>query len=352
MQTLELRAGPRALERIQKNGLSPDDITVLAAAAGGPKGLMLAGVDPFLFGDWLLQRERPLPLIGSSAGAWRVAMACRADEAAAAGLTANYIEQTYVGRKPSAMEISTTANKMLGEAVGEVGAEAMLRHPIFRLQVITARCFGGLGVDTPLWRQQAGGAAAFAANAASRTRLAKHIQRVVFHDPRMNLSFAKDAFNTRFVPLSVANTQAALLASGSIPLLMQGVQDPAGAPAGMYRDGGIVDYQMDLPLPPQNGVVLLPHFESRVVTGWLDKMLKWRRPQNLQDTLVISPSAEFVASLPDRKIPDRSDFERYYQKDDQRIKNWRTSVERSYEMGEELQQLLRSGDIAARLKPV
>lgn len=352
MKTLEFRAGPRALERIQKNGLSPSDITVLAAAAGGPKGLMLAGVDPFLFGDWLLKREKPLPLIGSSAGAWRVAMACRADEAAAAELTANYIEQTYIGKKPSAAEISATANTMLDQAVGEVGAEAMLAHPVFRLQIITARCFGGLAVDTPMWKQQAGGAAAFAANATSRNRLAKHMQRVVFHDPRLKLPFAADAFNTKHVPLTVANTQDALLASGSIPLIMQGVENPTGAPPGMYRDGGLVDYQMDLPLAPQNGVVLLPHFESRVITGWLDKMLKWRRPRNLQDTLVVSPSAEFVASLPDGKIPDRSDFERLFGQDERRIGNWRETVQRSYEMGEELEQLLTSGDIAARVKPV
>jgi len=352
MQTLELQAGPRAYARIQKNGLGPDDVAVVAAAAGGPKGLALAGIDPFLFGDWLMRRSEPLPLIGSSAGAWRVAMACRADSVATGTLTRNYVEQRYVGKKPSAAEISQTAGAMLDAAVGEQGATAMLNHPLYRLQVITARCFGGLAVDMPMWRQQLGGAAAFAANTLGRLRLAKHIQRVVFHDPRLALQFASDEFNTEYVPLSVANTQAALLASGSIPLLMQGVQNPAGAPPGMYRDGGIVDYQMDLPLPPQNGVVLLPHFENRVVTGWLDKMLKWRRPANLDDTLVISPSAEFVASLPGAKIPDRSDFQQFYQRDDDRIAQWNSTIERTAEMGQELEQLLTSGNIAARVVPL
>ena len=55
--SLELRAGPRALEHIRGFGLSPSDIACVPAAAGGPKGLALIPFDKWLFGEWL--RERP-----------------------------------------------------------------------------------------------------------------------------------------------------------------------------------------------------------------------------------------------------------------------------------------------------
>ena len=51
--------------------------------------------------------------------------------------------------------------------------------------------------------------------------------------------------------LTPDNLRAALLASGSIPLLMEGVRIP-GAP-GVYRDGGSADYHLDLDYGPGPG---------------------------------------------------------------------------------------------------
>ena len=36
---LTIKAGPRALARIQANGLTPADVGILPGAAGGPKAL-------------------------------------------------------------------------------------------------------------------------------------------------------------------------------------------------------------------------------------------------------------------------------------------------------------------------
>ena len=49
------------------------------------------------------------------------------------------------------------------------------------------------------------------------------------------------------VPLDHANSEDALLASGSIPLVCDPVRNPASAPRGDYWDGGLIDYHLLLP---------------------------------------------------------------------------------------------------------
>lgn len=74
-------------------------------------------------------------------------------------------------------------------------------------------------------------------------------------------------------------------------MVMQGVRDLPGAGAGTYRDGSLLDYHLDLPYHG-NDIVLYPHFTDRVIPGWFDKGLPWRRSnqQGLQDVLLLAPS--------------------------------------------------------------
>lgn len=65
----------------------------------------------------------------------------------------------------------------------------------------------------------------------------------------------------------------ALLASGSIPLVLDAVTDIAGAPPGRYWDGGLVDYHLHLPYQREPDLVLYPHFADHIVPGWLDKAM-------------------------------------------------------------------------------
>lgn len=79
MAALEVHAGPRALQHLQREGWRAADIRVVPAAAGGPKGLVLVPLDRYLFGDWLSGEGPPLHLVGASIGAWRMAAACARD---------------------------------------------------------------------------------------------------------------------------------------------------------------------------------------------------------------------------------------------------------------------------------
>lgn len=347
-ENLRFRAGPIAARHIQKNGLNVEDICCVAGAAGGPKWLTLAGIDRWLFPHWLAKRNQPLPLIGSSAGAWRMAAACAANDRTLDELTSSYIEQQYDG-VPSPEEISETAADILDDFLeADHTSAALLEHPIFRLNIITAKCSGGMASDNTN-RQKISGLAAATANLLGRPLLRRWFQRVVFHDPRQlnahpPIEF-QDAFGNTQISLTQNNIKSALLASGSIPLVMKGVHNPDGAPPGLYRDGGVIDYHMDLAIKPTEGIILLPHFSPKVVPGWLDKMLPWRKPQHLQNTLLIHPSEEFIQSLPNQKIPDRNDFKLYFGRDDERIKDWYSVVEKSKALGEELEYVLNQQKI-------
>src|SRR5215210_8843777 len=92
---LTLRAGPRALAKIRERGLDAAMVEIIPGAAGGPKGLGIAGLDRAIFTEWLPAKPRVRHLIGASIGAWRFAAACCDDPVAALGAFARaYTSQT------------------------------------------------------------------------------------------------------------------------------------------------------------------------------------------------------------------------------------------------------------------
>ena len=72
-------AGKKALPVIRDEGLDPERVQIVAGAAGGPKWLVLYGLDRLLFGRFFKDRKNPLHLIGSSIGTWRFAAASVSD---------------------------------------------------------------------------------------------------------------------------------------------------------------------------------------------------------------------------------------------------------------------------------
>jgi hypothetical protein len=193
---------------------------------------------------------------------------------------------------------------------------------------------------------------AISANMVSRRHLGRFMERGIVHDARIKTPVSKLVdFPSHEVALSSDNLLPALLASASIPLVMSGVRNIPGAPDGVYRDGGLLDYHLDLPYE-QPGIILYPHFTDKVVPGWFDKTLPWRRGDatRLQDVLLISPSREYLDSLPDRKLPDRKDFEKYLGDDSGRERSWRTSIAESDRLGDEFLELVDSGRLLDRVQ--
>ncbi len=351
--TLTIRAGPRARARILEHGLDPADVALIPGAAGGPKALGLTGLDIALFGEWLPKAPRVRHLVGASIGAWRFAAACRADPAQGLRELARlYAAQRYPPGSGAAF-VTRKVREMLA-ALFDGHDEGILASRDWRVHVLAVRGRGPLVHDAGL-RRAAGFGAAALANLAGRRHLRHFLERTIFHDARArppfladagvpgdpvpatgNPSIRFDAFKTHAVALDRENLREALVASAAIPLVIEAVPDIPGAPAGLYWDGGLIDYHLHLPYARVDGLVLYPHFTDRIVPGWFDKALPWRRARGewLDNVVLVSPTREYVAKLPFGKLPDRKDFKRFESDFDGRLSYWKTAIAESERLGE------------------
>lgn len=107
---------------------------------GGPKWLVLYGLDRLLFGPWFAGRSAPLHLIGSSIGSWRFTAASTADpEAAFDRFAEAYISQQYSAR-PTPEEVTAESLRILDRFVNDDQVDHILSHPVFRLNCLSVRC--------------------------------------------------------------------------------------------------------------------------------------------------------------------------------------------------------------------
>lgn len=335
---LHIAAGPKALRHLQENGLQLADIRAMLGASGGPKWLVLNQLDRFLAPRLAADTQVDIDLLGTSIGSWRFACYAQPDPLAAFDrFEAAYFAQAYTA-KPDTREISLECSRILEAILCEQHA-AIVNAEKRRLHIITNRCRPAmLDKYNEPGKWQLGASAL--ANAAGRKYLKHFFERILFAPAGSKLPFQESIFLQESVRMSTGNLQQALMATASIPLLMQAVHDIPGTSGGTCVDGGIIDYHFDTPLPYDNGIVLYLHFSPRLVPGWFDKMLPWRRPRatSLDNVLLISPSQEFIASLPNGRIPDRHDF---VQMDDvQRKAAWRRVLAETGRLAEELAQQL------------
>jgi hypothetical protein len=339
MSALSIHAGPKALAHLREHGLRAKDVAIVPAAAGGPKGLVFQKLDQWLFGSWLPSAPRERTLIGASIGAWRMAAACHADPVAAFQRLGDVYSGQCYPLKPSPQFVTQSCEQLLADFIG--GHETdIVSHPHNRLHILTSRGRKLLQAPRRKISATAGFGMAILGNIVSRSQLANHFARVVFSDTRDPAFWLKakfDAFDTHFAPLAPDNVAAALLATGTLPFVMEAVRDIPHAPAGTYWDGGLIDYQLALPYSrvagnPEGGLVLYPHFSGHIVPGWFDKQLPWRRAGGgrnrgwLDNVILIAPSRAFLQTLSRGKLPDRKDFIYYGTNDDQRILNWKLAM--------------------------
>ncbi|MEL7539046.1 MAG: patatin-like phospholipase family protein [Pseudomonadota bacterium] len=349
---LRLLAGPDALKEINRDGLSFARVRTVAGASGGPKWLVLAGLDHYFAAEVVPRLAGEVALLGSSIGAWRnVSLAQTNPSAAVQRFERAYIEQRYTV-KPTPAEVTAMSYQILSELLGDDGVRAALEHPVLRQSIVTVRCRRATASDRRL-PLAAGLLAAASANFVRRDWLGRFFTRAVFHDPRSQPVWLQQAdIETTAIALNEANLVDAVVASGSIPFVLSGVRDPAGAPSGVYRDGGVIDYHLDLPLSADDGIALFPHFYSTITPGWFDKRLTGRHgnPAHFRRVLLLAPSAAFVDTLPGRKIPDRTDFTTM--SDDERIAAWRTVVSASRRLADEFAELVEHERLGAAVEPL
>lgn len=336
---LHVAAGTKARKHLREHGLQLSDIRAMLGASGGPKWLVLNRLDRYLAPRLATPAGISLDLLGTSIGSWRFACYAQNDPLAALDrFEAAYFEQSYSAR-PGPAEISAECGKILDALLGNAGSE-ICSNTSRRLHTIADRCLPaalGSGGKPQSWRL---GLSALA-NLAGRSRLRPFYERVLFRGEGSQLPFADSRFGLEDASLRPTNLRQALMATASIPVLMDPVCDIPGTRGGVCVDGGIIDYHFDTPLPYADGIVLYPHFSPRLVPGWFDKLLPWRRPGPVftDNVVVLSPSADFIRRLPNGRIPDRHDFTTMDTRT--RLKTWKVTLEATERLVDALHERLQ-----------
>jgi hypothetical protein len=349
---LTFKAGVGALKSIKTHGFDPASIGTIAGASGGAKWLVLSQLDRAILRNLVPRLRAPVHLLGSSIGAWRFACYAQNDPVAAIDrFETAYIEQSY-SERPDIHEISAKSRENIDFILGANGGAEILSHPVFRTHVMAVRSRHVLASDKR-WLLTVGLLAAAGLNVLNRKTLGMFFERALFYDARdLPPFFDVGGFPLQQIVLNAENLADVIVATGSIPLVLTGVRDISGAKPGVYRDGGIIDYHHDLPHSDAGRFTLYPHFCDRIVPGWFDKNLGWRRPQadHVDRTILVSPSPTFVAKLPRAKIPDRTDFHSYSPAE--RIVAWRTCVKACEQLADEFNEVMGNDQLAARLQPL
>lgn len=348
--SLTFKAGASALRTVRNNGFDISSIGTIAGASGGAKWLVLSQLDRAILSNLVPKLKGPVHLLGTSIGSWRFACYAQDDPVAAIDrFETAYVEQTF-SERPDIHEITATSREIIKRVLGETGVDEILNHPVFRTHVMAVRSRHVLATETR-WLLTLGLVAAAGLNIANRRTLGMFFERALFYDARdIPPFFDATGFPLQQIPVSTLNLEDAIVATGSIPLVLSGVRDIEGASPGVYRDGGLIDYHHDLPHSDEERLTLYPHFYDRIVPGWFDKSLGWRRPhpEHVGRTILISPSAEFVSSLPYAKIPDRTDFVNYSQAE--RVQAWRGCIDACQRLADDFNEVLEKDQLAAHLQ--
>lgn len=356
MERLCIRAGKRALELIRDGGFRFDRISTYVGPGVGPRWLVASGFDLTLLRSGNLgSKSRPLLLAGSSAGAWRFAAWLQPEpEKSYRRLLDAYIG-LFVDRMSTPASLGRSLQEVINAFLEDDAVPFALAHDQYRIAVTTARAKNLVASETP-WIQKSGLTLCYALNRLNRSHLFRFFERVVFYSGPLPPPFClRPGFRGTAVPLNPVNFKQAVLASGAIPLVIEGITDIYGAPRGVYRDGGIIDYHLDhVHAVKEDEVTLLFHHENRLIPGWLDKKLKGRRPEAeaLDHLLVITPSPQLVKTFPGGKLPDRDDFLTFINDAAGRILNWRKVVEICAPLGEEFTEQVQSGKIRGIVEPL
>ncbi len=346
---LNLQAGPAALEHLHQHGLHIRDFGYMLAASGGPKWLVLAGLDKYL------TQEHPVDMqgiygLGTSAGAFRLACYARQDATQAITQFAHdYINTTYSGPRPPMEERDNSVKNILDGIV--LGKEKdIISSPNMRPHWITSQCHG-LGQRANWMTQIAHLGLSYMANRVRREALGLLYSRSCFipEDSRLQLQDPHQ-LPTDYHHLSSNNLYDSLLASGTIPLFSPVRQNIVGAP-GNHVDGGLLDYHFDMQLQgATKPLVLYPHFSAQPRAGWFDKKLtRQPRPSSYDKVLLLTPSAAFLARLKQQRLPERGDFRAY--DDITRKQAWQQAVDLSNYLAEELQKVIVTQDLSL-IKPL
>ncbi len=344
---LMLLAGASALKEIKEHGLSANRIKLIVGASGGPKWLMLSRLDQYINQHFLASATQPISLIGSSIGAWRMALyAQKNPEQVFKEFETAYLEQQYP--KPlKPKDITVFVNEILAIFFSGKRAKHVVENAKRKLHVVAVRnrkIFNGSHNAVQILNLL---------TAATGNILSSKIVEALY--PRVLISqdesFEPYEKKPELIKLTENNLGQSLAASGAIPMVLEPTKIEGGKDR-WHWDGGTVDYHFSGPFNIDDGLVFYPHFFPKVIPGWFDKALPWRKikAKNYDNVVMLTPDKEFIASLPYGKIPDRKDFVEL--SDEDRLAYWNTVLAATDKLVEEFHAMLEKDGGASAVQPI
>eukprot|EP00741_Cyanophora_paradoxa_P000006 tig00000017_g6.t1 len=136
----------------------------------------------------------------------------------------------------------------------------------------------------------------------------------------------------QFYRLTPENFRPALHASCAIPFIIEPVTEIPGTGPGLYIDGGLADYQLNVAV--EAPALLLSHSRN-VKATWMDVWVPGKRPHPacFEHCSVVWPGADLVGAFPGGSVPTKRDWERWAGPDleHERIRRWLGSIQKSRE---------------------
>ena len=352
---IRFKAGPGILNLIRDEGLNPERVRVFTAPAGGPKWFVSVGFDKAIIKTRFFDKSSftRILLTGASAGAWRcLAMACKNPLSAYEKLRIAYSRNIFTAQD-TPLTLSKKLRGNVDSFINDEDIKHILNHPKFDLAIHVVRsknlaASGNVHVE--------GLALILCAilNMFDSKYLNSFYDKTVFYTGRHKPSFVESWFGDSIFKMTAQNIKEIALATGSLPYFIKGVSEISGALGGVYRDGGLINYQLNEDYQPGEGLTLFFHYQERISPGWFDKKLSWKKTSQkaLNRVLQIFPSEKFVKMLPGGKIPDRKDFATFVDKPAERIGRWDRVCEASELLAEDFMESVESGKIRDRIEPL
>lgn len=344
--TIEILAGAKALKQIQEKGLNPTDIQLMVGASGGPKWLMLSRLDQYLAEHFLPKATQNISLIGSSIGSWRMACYAQQDPLASFKQFEDiYLNQRYESLSPA--QITVFVDKVLDALFNDERAEHIVNNPSRKLHIVAVRNRLLMNGKHNL-SQGLGLLAAATGNLVSTKVVEALYPRVLISQQASHEPYMKPP---EVIELGVNNLKQALVASGAIPMVLEPTKVDGGKDR-WHWDGGMVDYHFSGPFQVDQGLVFYPHFFPKIVPGWFDKAIPWRKAKakNYDNVVMITPSHDFISKLPYGKIPDRKDFNKLNDQD--REQYWQAVLSATNGLVEDFHTRLSKDKLASSVKPI
>jgi hypothetical protein len=344
---IQILAGKKALAEIKEHGLRPERIKLMVGASGGPKWLMLSRIDQYLSEHFFSKAKQPISLVGSSIGSWR--MACYAQKDPLASF--KEFEDLYTNQRYSQNllpeEISVFVDKVLGQLFSPSRSTDIVNNASRKLHVVAVRNRRLLNGRSKL-AQGVSLLTAAAGNVFSSKIVESLYPRVIISPDSSTDPYH---FEPETIDLTAENLPQALVASGAIPMVMEPTKVKGGLDR-WYWDGGMVDYHFPGPFNVDDGLVFYPHFFPKVVPGWFDKSIPWRKAKskNYENVVMLAPTQEFIDRLPYGKIPDRNDFNNLNNED--REAYWQTVLTATDELVKELHEAFEKDGARSVVKPI